>query len=193
MSALPERLMAHVQLRGAGLIDLCRGRFCESDADAEDLFAEAVLRAWEHIENAEYSEHPGEGFVAWEGWFFRVIHNLAIDRHRVARRKARFADGLAGLLALGETVPGLQGDGRTPEERAIECEFVSELLSRAACLPERLARAMTLRIERGLSYAEIAQKLAISEAAARKRVQMGRAGLKRVARALTSPAVGSRA
>lgn len=168
----PASFRSYLRTRRDWLMELCRRCVESSGVDAEDIFAEAILRGW------EFSTQKGAGAVSWDGWFFRVIYGLATDARKQTHRHARLAAGMRDSLDIGTGVPGVAVDHRTIEDRVIERQRAAKLISMAAGLPERLADAMALRVMHGLTYAEISSVLGISVVAARKRVQMARARLR---------------
>jgi putative glutamine amidotransferase len=125
-------------------------RMLGSRESAEDLTQEAFLRLWERA--------PADLGAAEQGaWLQRTATNLALDELR--RRRVRNHDPLED-----EAVAALSGDGA-------EALSVREALTRLSA-HERLL--ILLRFQAGLSYAEIAETLAISSEAARKRVARAR-------------------
>jgi putative glutamine amidotransferase len=125
-------------------------RMLGSRESAEDLTQEAFLRLWQRA--------PADLGAAEQGaWLQRTATNLALDELR--RRRVRNHDPLED-----EAVAALSGDGA-------EALSVREALTRLSA-HERLL--ILLRFQAGLSYAEIAETLAISSEAARKRVARAR-------------------
>jgi putative glutamine amidotransferase len=125
-------------------------RMLGSRESAEDLTQEAFLRLWQRA--------PADLGAAQQGaWLQRTATNLALDELR--RRRLRDHDRLEE-----EAVASLAGDGA-------EALAVRESLARLSA-HERLL--VLLRFQAGLSYAEIAETLAISAEAARKRVTRAR-------------------
>jgi RNA polymerase sigma factor (sigma-70 family) len=53
-------------------------RFTRNDADAEDLVADAVTRAWEHLPGLSDRAH-------FRGWIFRILTNSWISECRARR------------------------------------------------------------------------------------------------------------
>jgi putative glutamine amidotransferase len=133
----------------AGLIRRLE-RMLGSRESAEDLAQEAFLRLW---------QKAPAGLEAHEqaAWLNRAATNLALDELR--RRRVRNHDPLED-----EAVAGLTSD------RA-ESLSVQEALSRLSA-HERLL--VLLRFQAGLSYGEMAETLAITPEAARKRVSRAR-------------------
>jgi putative glutamine amidotransferase len=125
-------------------------RMLGSRESAEDVTQEAFLRLWQRA--------PADLGAAEQGaWLQRTATNLALDELR--RRRVRNHEQLED-----EAVAALSGDGA-------EALAVRECLARLSA-HERLL--ILLRFQAGLSYAEIAETLAISSEAARKRVARSR-------------------
>lgn len=143
-------------------------RMLGSREAAEDIAQEAFLRLW---------RRAPEGLDSGEqaAWLQRTASNLAIDELR--RRKRR------GRVALDEeSVGAIAADGA-------ESLAVRDALDRLSA-HERLC--VLLRFQAGLSYGEIAETLAITPEAARKRVSRARrsfAAAYRGARASDRPLV----
>jgi putative glutamine amidotransferase len=125
-------------------------RMLGSREAAEDLAQEAFLRLWERA--------PADLSAAEQGaWLQRTATNLALDELR--RRRVRDHRQLED-----EAVAALSADGA-------EALTVREALARLSA-HERLL--ILLRFQAGLAHAEIAETLAISVDAARKRVERAR-------------------
>ena len=125
-------------------------RMLGSREAAEDLTQEAFLRLWQRA--------PADlGDAQQAAWLKRTATNLALDELR--RRRVRHHDRLEE-----EAVATLAADGT-------EALAVAEALTRLTA-HERLL--VLLRFQAGLSHAEIAETLAITPEAARKRVNRAR-------------------
>ncbi|TME59305.1 MAG: RNA polymerase sigma factor [Chloroflexi bacterium] len=118
-------------------------RLTGNRADADDIFQEtflAAFRAW---------PPPRSGNE--RAWLYKIATNKAIDRARRARRTAPLAD-----LRLA-----------APERDGVT---VADLAAAVRALPAGQRAAFVLRKVEGRSYAEIADVLECSAAAARSRV-----------------------
>jgi putative glutamine amidotransferase len=125
-------------------------RMLGSRESAEDLVQEAFLRLWQRA--------PADlGAAERVAWLQRTATNLALDELR--RRRVR-----DHVVLEEEAIASLTRDGA-------EALAVREALARLSA-HERLL--VLLRFQAGLSYAEIAEMLAISAEAARKRVSRAR-------------------
>ena len=105
-------------------------------AEVPDVVQNAWIRAWRSWEDAD----P----VRREAWFFRIVRNCSLDRHRVRREQ---------VLADGYDVPlDVDFDG------ALRWDEALRLMS---TLPAHLRETLWLRAVRDMSYDEIAEVLSI--------------------------------
>jgi len=118
---------------------------------AEDIAQEAFVRLWTHRQQLDWSSSV-------QPWLLRTARNLATDRFRKVRR-----------LVSGTSLPSTLEEGA--RDRWIN---VRESLARLSNL-ERRALVSTTVI--GLTYAEAATLLGVSEGAARSAVSRARAKL----------------
>jgi RNA polymerase sigma-70 factor (ECF subfamily) len=150
-------------------------RLTRNQADAEDLAAEAVARAWHALASLQQRER-------FRGWIFRILTNLYISDLRA--RANRFEE---------EVLPAEEADfslfdrlhqpfllwWSTPETEFLD-KLVRDDLERAIdALPDAFRIVVVLADVRGYSYAEIATQLAIPLGTVRSRLSRGRAMLQR--------------
>jgi len=109
------------------------------------------------------------GAAAFATWLRRIAVNEALLRSRRSRRAER---ALATLGADGEGVAG------TPEQDAARREDLRRVGAALPCLAEAHRQVLHLVIE-GMSTAEIAERLGVSEGAAKVRVHRARAALRK--------------
>jgi RNA polymerase sigma-70 factor (ECF subfamily) len=131
-------------------------------ADAEDVSADAFLRAIEHVH--QFNGTAGQ----FGGWLFRITRNVIIDR----RRRARPA------VALDDAT-----DAATPD-RAGDIVVRVALRAGLATLKEEQRSAVVLRFVVGLTSRETAAVMGKSEGAVE---QLQRRGLAALAKILRSP------
>ncbi|MFC7474822.1 sigma-70 family RNA polymerase sigma factor [Dankookia sp. GCM10030260] len=133
--------------------------------EAEEVAQEAFLRAWQ----AAASFDPDR--AQFTTWLHRITLNLAIDR---TRRRVQAPDaGEAALAGLADSAPGPEAAAATAQERAA--------LARAlALLPARQRAAIALAYEEGLSGAEAAVALDVSERALEGLLRRARSMLRRI-------------
>ncbi|HEU4412241.1 MAG TPA: sigma-70 family RNA polymerase sigma factor [Polyangiaceae bacterium] len=146
-----ERVVAE---HGPAVLRVCRALL--GPADAEDAWSETFLHALE----AYPSLRPGSNL---RGWLVTIAHRKAIDLHRRAKRRPLAPEG-----APDEPAPEGAPDGPRRE--------LSEAL---AALPVRQRQAVTYHHVAGLPYAEVAELMGGSEAAARRAAADGIAALRK--------------
>ncbi|MDO9706814.1 sigma-70 family RNA polymerase sigma factor [Paracraurococcus lichenis] len=140
-------------------------RVLHDPAEAEEVAQEAFLRAWQ----AAAGFDPAR--AQFTTWLHRIVLNLAIDRTR--RRAAAPEAGGAALLALADPGPG-------PEAAAAAAEDRAALAAALAQLPARQRAAIALAYEEGLSGAEAAAALDVSERALEGLLRRARLMLRRI-------------
>ena len=128
------------------VIRFLRGLSGDSDL-AHDLAQEAFLRL--HKAGGEVLSVDGARY-----WVFRVAHNLAINALKRRARGRKIAEQLARLV--GRHAP-------SPEERSAQREQAGLQWALVHALPAGQRAALLLREQEGLSYAEIARTLAVTE------------------------------
>lgn len=127
---------------------------------AADLTQETFLR---------YAERPGTDGVAVRqnrSYLFRTAHNLAVDHIRQQQRRSVGQADAGGLPDVADTQPGQE---QITEGR----ERVRMLRSILDQLPERTCRVFALNRIEGMSYAEVARALGISESSVQKHLARG--------------------
>lgn len=159
-------------------------RLCRNEAEAEDLAAETVARAWRSRESLE---DP----AAFRAWIFRILHNTFVSERR--RPDSRLELG----LEEGEGDGGAD-EGEAPQFSIFEQmhqpfllwfsnpeqEFIDKLLredlERAlAALPEHYRLVVVLSDLEEFSYAEIAAALEIPLGTVRSRLARARSALQK--------------
>ncbi|EPX58523.1 RNA polymerase sigma-70 factor, ECF subfamily [Cystobacter fuscus DSM 2262] len=126
-------------------------RYASSPEDAADLAQQAFLRALE-ASNRVFSRWRLSGPMPFRAWLIRIALNLAKNHARQGRRWLR-------AVELPET--------EAPEESAQESleRAERERAVRAAVLtlPRRQREVLTLRVDAGLGFRDIAESLGITE------------------------------
>jgi RNA polymerase sigma-70 factor, ECF subfamily len=134
-------------------------RLCRSNADGDDLFHEAVLRAFDRLD-----ELRDEG--RFRSWFFAVL--LSVHR---ARHRRDFWRRLSPLGALTRE-PGRAGEAESLDG--------AERMARAlGTLPPRAREAIVLFELEGWSLEELAELQGQSLSAVKSRLARARARLRR--------------
>jgi RNA polymerase sigma-70 factor (ECF subfamily) len=119
-------------------------------AEAEDLTAQAFMRAWEAVDRYQIRGAP---FVSW---LLRIAHNLGVSHLRSKRESSQLHDGIVDDKFR-----------RSPEsayERTAEEELVREAISR---LRDEQRQVIVLRFIEDLDYREVADIIGKSVAAIR--------------------------
>lgn len=129
-------------------------RVTGDEQTAYDLAQETFLRAWTRFERVSRYQNP-------RGWLFRVATNLALSS--LARRRPTASD----------TVLAQEHDPEMSDPTALLVERDQVRATLLRLTPQRRA-ALSLREVYGLSCAEVAKALGISEAAARMTLSRAR-------------------
>lgn len=130
-------------------------RMTGDEQGAYDLTQEVFMRAWRQFDKVRGYDRP-------RAWLFRVATNLALTS--LAGRKTT----LTSVDALDD---GQQPSASDPAWRVAERDLVRVALDG---LPPQRRAALTLREVYGLSCAEVARALGISDAAARMTLSRAR-------------------
>lgn len=150
------------------------------DAEAEDVMQDAYVRAYQHLDQFA-------GRAAFSTWLTRIAVHEALSRLRSRHRNPQLQledDGLDGepYMNVAETSPD-------PEESASRAEL-SQLLEEAVlALPAQYRAVIMLRDIEGLSTAETADALELTEDNVKVRLHRGRA----MAKGWISERVGAKA
>lgn len=142
--------------------------------DAEDVTQETFLRLWQILEEFEWIDQP-DAYIA------RIAKNAAID---LLRKRKRFPTQPLGVCGEGEEasvwdVPDDDPD-HAPDAAILSYERQRELEDAIAQLKETHRQILWMRVTKGMSYAEIAERLEISEGTVRSRLARARIALKKI-------------
>jgi RNA polymerase sigma-70 factor (ECF subfamily) len=140
------------------------------DADAEDAVQQAYLNAYRHLDQFE-------GRAQFSTWLTRIAVYEAL-----ARRKRVEGNPTSSEEGLGETAASPAPD---PERQAYGNELSVLLESALAGLPEGYRSVFMLREVDGLSTAETARHLRISDATVKTRLHRAKGLLQRKLQAVT--------
>jgi RNA polymerase sigma factor (sigma-70 family) len=160
---LEQRFDALMAAHGRSLARLAAS-YARRGSERDDLFQEIALAIWRAL--------PGFRFECSERTFvFRIAHNRGISY--LARRRTPEA-GVDETMALP--------DRRPNPEQALSADEESNRLARAVqVLPLAHRQVVTLALE-GLSYAEIAEVLGISDSNVGARLTRARTMLRELLR-----------
>lgn len=135
------------------------GTYARTRADREDLYQDICLAVWEALPRFR-------GEASARTYVFRIAHNRGLS-HREARGPAPREPEEAEAVADPKADPGA----------GVEDDRLSRLRAAVRDLPLSYRQVVTLRLE-GLSYAEIAEVVGISENNVGVRLHRARNALK---------------
>jgi len=152
-------------------------RLAGAGADAEDLVADTVAKAWSAIETLQDRK-------SFRPWIFRILHNCAVSNYRrksvrpvEASYQEEGDDGLATLL------------NEQPDEFLIwwanpERQFFNDVLGEAIIsaiegIPEVFRMTVLLINVEGLTYDEAGEVLGVPPGTIRSRMKRGRTMLQK--------------
>lgn len=145
-------------------------------ADAEDAVSRSMLVARDKL--PIYARE----IIDVEAWLTRLTSNVCLDMKKERSRGTKRAQTLdEAVMARREpTLP----EPRSPEEHYASSQTLSAIGEAIEALPRGLHDAAMLRFVHEEGYPDIAARLGITEANARKRVQLARALLNQQLRPL---------
>ena len=137
--------------------------------DAEDVLQETLLKAFTHLKSFE-------GRSSVSTWLTRIAINAAFSRLREKRYTMIPIDD-TGEDSQESQAWVLRDDSPDPESRLIQRQKETLLAEGIRRLPPRLRCVIELRLKRGYSGREIADKLGITESAVKSRLLRAQARL----------------
>jgi RNA polymerase sigma-70 factor (ECF subfamily) len=152
-------------------------RLASTGADAEDLVAECVSKAWSAIETLQDRRR-------FRPWVFRILHNCFVSRYRrqvVRPSESAFdEDDDAGLAALLND----QSDEflvwwANPERQFFNDMLGSAIMAAINALPDAFRMTIILVNIEGLTYDEAAEALGVPPGTIRSRMKRGRTMLQK--------------
>ena len=138
--------------------------------EAEEALSSASLKAFYELPRRihEITNH--------EYWLRRLTYTQCMDLHRKRRRDVANLTRLEeGAEMHGSMVVPVNNQ---PEQVLLQQELGGQLQQALARLPHRLREPLLLHVVEGLPYQEIASRLTLTPANARKRVQQARAHIR---------------
>jgi RNA polymerase sigma-70 factor (ECF subfamily) len=136
--------------------------------EAEDVMQQAYVNAFTHL-------HQFNGTAQFPTWLTRIAINEALARVRRQNRYETFDDELSNVE------PSMSSDpAENPEWSAFTGELRGLLEWAIDALPDGMREVFMLREVEGLSTAEVAECLSVSEAVVKTRLSRGRALLRRL-------------
>lgn len=134
------------------------------DAEAEDAMQQAWLDAYAHLGQFQ-------GAAAFGTWLTRIALNEALSR---VRRRVP----LAALADVPEEDDPMRSTARDPEGRAADRELARMVEEAIDELPEHHRTVLVLREVEGMSTAEAAEALSVSEEVVKVRLHRARLALR---------------
>lgn len=151
-----------------------------NDADAEDLVAETIVRAWRGLDALTCE-------AAMRSWLFRILNNTFVSDWRRTNARPQF-DALEGdeeddrvRFSLFEQMhqPFLLWFSN-PEQAFLDKLIREDIESALAALPENHRMVVLLADVEELGYEEIAEVLAVPIGTVRSRLARARAALQKL-------------
>ena len=140
------------------------------DGEAEDVMQDAYVRAYTHL-----SQFAGRARFAT--WLTRIAVYEALARARRGRRLVQIED-LSPRKEDSMPLSSLSSAERGPEQQAIQRNLQALLETAIDALPESFRSVLVLREVEGLSTAETADSLGISESLVKTRLHRAHAALR---------------
>jgi RNA polymerase sigma-70 factor (ECF subfamily) len=138
------------------------------DEDAEDVMQEAYLNAYQHL-------HQFEGRAQFSTWLTRIAVNAALARRGKrgwSMDKAVSDDNDESHLEV------VKSDAPDPEQTTLTAELREVMEREVSALPDTFRAAFVLREVEGLSTADTAEVLGISEDLVKTRLHRARTTLR---------------
>lgn len=146
-------------------------RLTRNGAEAEDLVAEALTRAWSRLDRLE-------DLQAFEKWIFRILTNTFVSNRRRPRETPASElegeeerDGASLFDRLHQ--PFLLWWGN-PEQRLLDSLLRRDVERALDGLPDPYRLVVVLVDVEGFSYSEVAETLSIPVGTVRSRLSRGR-------------------
>lgn len=138
------------------------------EGEAEDVMQQAYVNAFTHL--GQFN-----GSARFSTWLTRIAINEALARVRRQGRYEPFDDDLSNVEPFM-----FQNPGASPERQAFARELAALLEGAIDGLPNGMREVFVLREVEGLSTAEVAECLGVSDDVVKTRLSRGRAQLRRV-------------
>jgi RNA polymerase sigma-70 factor (ECF subfamily) len=134
------------------------------DTEAEDVTQQAYVNAYRHLDQFA-------GRAMFSTWLTRIAVHEAFAR---ARRRGRFNEQETVDDWDGDTMDALKSPGPDPERQAFAGELRALIESAIEALPEHYRAVFVMRAVEGMSTAESADCLDITEETAKTRLHRAR-------------------
>jgi RNA polymerase sigma-70 factor, ECF subfamily len=170
-----EEVVRRVQAGETGLFEVVMRRYNQrlyrvarailrDDAEAEDVTQQAYVNAYRHLDQFA-------GRAIFSTWLTKIAVHEALAR---VRRRGRFDVQEAVHEWDGETMGALRSPGPDPERQAFAGELRALIESAIEALPEHYRAVFVMRGVEGMSTAESAECLDITEETAKTRLHQAR-------------------
>lgn len=138
--------------------------------DAEDALSQAMLKAWEKVQQF------GEKIANLKAWLYRLTRNFCID---LIRKSSRTAVGIESIEWIDNTKEfTTTGAVEYPESMLEREEKSTEIRKAIAQLPKKYRETFILHFYQELSHQEISEQQRISYDNVCKRISLARKHLK---------------
>ena len=169
-----EEVVRRVRAGETGLFEVVMRRYNQrlyrvarailrDDAEAEDVMQQAYVNAYMHLDQFAHR-------ATFSTWLTKIAVHEALAR---ARRRGRF-DETDAIHEDGDTMGALKSPGPDPERQAFAGELHTLLESAIEALPEHYRAVFVMREVEGMSTAESAECLDITEETAKTRLHRAR-------------------
>ena len=170
-----EEVVRRVRAGETGLFEVVMRRYNQrlyrvarailrDDAEAEDVTQQAYVNAYRHLDQFA-------GRATFSTWLTKIAVHEALAR---ARRRGRFKEQEAVDDWDGDTMGALKSPGPDPERQAFAGELRALIESAIEALPEHYRTVFVMREVEGMSTAESAECLDITEETAKTRLHRAR-------------------
>lgn len=138
------------------------------DSEAEDVMQDAYVRAFQYL-------HQFEGRAPFSTWLTRIAVHEALARLRARQRMQPFDEP----EEHGEVEMTIAEKSLDPEQETSRVEMARLLEEELLLLPQQYRAVLMLRDVEGLSTAETAETLGLSEENVKVRLHRGRSMMRR--------------
>ena len=138
------------------------------EQEAEDVMQQAYVNAFTHLRQFN-------GSAQFSTWLTRIAINEALARVRRRGRYEAFDDDLSNVEPFMSSNPA-----QSPERQAFAGELRGLLESAIDALPDGMREVFVLREVEGLSTAEVAECLGVSDDVVKTRLSRGRGILRQL-------------
>jgi RNA polymerase sigma-70 factor, ECF subfamily len=170
-----EEVVRRVRAGETGLFEVVMRRYNQrlyrvarailrDDAEAEDVTQQTYVNAYRHLDQFA-------GRAMFSTWLTRIAVHEALAR---ARRRGRFDQQKAVDDSEGNTMNTLKSTAPDPERQAFGGELRALIESAIEALPEHYRSVFVMREVEGMSTAESAECLDITEETAKTRLHRAR-------------------